>query len=116
MMSLKPEWNVYKSQIWGMVQTLDGNKVSHSRRNGIFNKENKKADIKTQESYLGRSSSGLVSIPESSHEEGERKEIDEEFTLDERIITKVILVLKGKKYYFLIYFNFVLLITNIRNK
>ncbi|CAI2384357.1 unnamed protein product [Moneuplotes crassus] len=94
MMSLKPEWNVYKSQIWRMVQAIDRNKVSNSRRNGIFNKDNKKADIKTQDSYLGRSSSSLMSIPESSHEEGERKEIDEEFTLDDRIITKVVLVLK----------------------
>lgn len=94
-MSLKPEWNVYKSQIWRIVQTIDRSKVNKFRRNGILNKE-KKADIKTQDSYLGRSSSSLMSIPESSHEEGEQKDTDEEFTLDERIITKVILILKGE--------------------
>lgn len=101
MMNLKPEWSVFKSQICKRIQSTNARKFTRSRRNGILSKDSQKFELATQESYMGKSSSKNLALNDFSKEA--LQSTAKQPALDERIITKVVSILKGRPQKFLKY-------------
>ncbi|CAI2385356.1 unnamed protein product [Moneuplotes crassus] len=93
MMELKPEWNFFKSSFNKPSQNRIKKKTVHNRRNGILKSDSQRFELQSQQSLLRTSQKRGLSIPELKHE-GVKEQKVEEAVFDDKIITKVVLILK----------------------